>query len=536
MMKTIQNILGVVIFLTFIFRGYGQAPNLGTAANFVVFSTNGSVSNTGTSILTGNIGTNNGSSTAFGNVDGVMHDQNGTSAQAASDLLIAYNQLNSRIPTLFPSPLLGNGQALLKGIHSISGAATISGNLTLNAQGDANAVFIIQIQGALSTASGSRVILANGTKACNVFWKVEGLVNMETGSTMKGTVIANNAAMHMKTGMTLEGRVLTTTGAITVAGTNAKLPIGCGSAILTGPQAPNLASTACYALFSKNGPVTNSGVTNVKGDVGTNVGLTSGFNNLLVNGMIHLIPDASTAMCASDLQNVYGQLNTLAKDIELLFPQMFGRNLVLTPHTYLLNAATVLTDTLFLNAQGNADGVFVMKINGAFSTSTFSKVVLQNGAQAKNVFWKIDGAVSINNFSEMKGTFVCNNAAIDLKLGVRLEGRAFCTTGALTTNGITANMPMGCTVTAVENILENEVDVTLYPNPSKGTTILGIRNIGEKGNVQFTVFDLLGNEMMRKSITEEETIIGSEKLPSGIYLYRISTDVEFIKSGRLIVD
>ena len=54
--------------------------------------------------------------------------------------------------------------------------------------------------------------------ACNVFWKVEGLVSMSSGTTMRGTIIANNAAIEMNTGDTLEGRALSTTGAVTVAG------------------------------------------------------------------------------------------------------------------------------------------------------------------------------------------------------------------------------------------------------------------------------------------------------------------------------
>src|ERR1700735_5496632 len=85
-----------------------QAPNLGTAVNFVLFSTDGAVTNTGISELTGNVGTNSGSSTGFGNVNGVMHDGDGASAQCASDLLTAYNQLNSTIPAYFPASLLGN--------------------------------------------------------------------------------------------------------------------------------------------------------------------------------------------------------------------------------------------------------------------------------------------------------------------------------------------------------------------------------------------------------------------------------------------
>ena len=57
----------------------------------------------------------------------------------------------------------------------------------------------------------------------------------------------------------------------------------------------------------------------------------------------------------------YIYLNNLTEDIELLYPARFGRNLVLTPHTYIMKAAAVFTDSLYLNAQGNPDAVFVIK-------------------------------------------------------------------------------------------------------------------------------------------------------------------------------
>ena len=242
---------------------FAQAPPLGTAANFVLFSTNGAVSNTGISQLTGNVGTNNGPITGFGNVNGVMHDMDGASAQCAADLLIAYNQLNSTIPTFFPAPLLGNGQILNAGVYSITGATTLNLDLTLNALGNANAVFIFQIEGSFSANADSKIILLNGAQACNVFWKVEGLVSMASGTTMRGTIIANNAAIIMNTGDTLEGRALSTAGAVTVHGMLAYTPIGCGSPVLTGPAAPALASTECYAIFSSDGAVTNTGITYV---------------------------------------------------------------------------------------------------------------------------------------------------------------------------------------------------------------------------------------------------------------------------------
>ncbi len=423
---------------------YAQAPALGTCSQFELFTSTGAVSNTGLSHVTGNVGTNGGSSTGFGNVNGVMHDNDGASALAAADLTLAYNQLNATVPTFFPAPLLGNGQILNAGVYYISSPATLNLNLTLDGQNNPAAVFIIQIDGAFSTNALSRVILVNGALACNVFWMVEGLVSMGPGSSMRGTIVANNAAINMSTGDTLEGRALSTAGAITIDGVLAYTPIGCGSPVLMGPIAPNLASAECYALFSADGPVTNVGVTNVIGDVGTNLGSATGFNPVLVVGTIHGVPDGSTATCASDLLNAYTYTNLLPNDIELLYPAQFGNNLVLTPHTYVMLSACTFTDTLYLNAENSPNAVFVIKIYGALSTSTYSNVVLINGAQAKNVYWMVNGAVSIADYSMFNGTIICNNGAMNLATNMTIYGRALTTTGALGTAAITAIVPPGC--------------------------------------------------------------------------------------------
>lgn len=534
-MKNFLLFIAIIGLLTIPKVNFAQAPNLGTAANFVLFSTNGAVSNTGISQLTGNIGSNNGSSTAFGNVNGVMHDNDGASAKCASDLLIAYNQLNSAIPTFFPAPWLGNGTTLGAGIYSITGAATLNLELNLDAKGDANAVFIFQIQGAFSTNASSKINLLNGAMACNVFWKIEGLVNMASGTTMRGTMIVNNAAIVMNTGNTLEGRALTTAGAITVDGVLAYKPIGCGSPTLTGPVAPNLASTACYVLFSSNGSVTNTGITTVKGDVGTNVGLTSGFDQLKVTGIIHPIPDVSTAKCAIDLLAVYTYLNKLPYDIELLYPAQFGNNLVLTPHTYLMKAAAELTGTLYLNAQGNANAVFVIQIDGALSTSTYAKVILTNGAQSKNVFWKIEGAVSINNYSVFCGTIVCNNGAFGaLNTGVTLDGRALTTSGSLTTNAISSIMQPVCT-TGVSSINDaSNKSVSIYPNPFTTSITITLNDISPLSHYELKLYNILGKEVMIKILTKQSTSLETSTLPAGIYFYQLNGNNRTIQSGKLI--
>lgn len=519
---------------------FSQIINLGTSANFALFSTNGAVTNSGISQVTGNVGTNNGSSTGFGNVNGQMHDADGVSAQSAADLLIAYNQLNATTAGFFPAALLGNGQTLNAGVYSIGSAATINLDLILNGQGNPNAVFIFKIQGPLSANASSKVKLINSAKACNVFWKVEGLVSMASGVTMRGTVIANNAAINMNTGDTLEGRAMSTAGAVTTDGVLAYTPIGCGSPTLTGPAAPNLGASACYAVLSGNGAVSNSGITYITGDVGTNVGSTTGFNASFVTGVIHPIPDGSTAQAAADLLVAYNYLNTLPHDIELLYPAQFGKNLVLTPHTYLLNAATVLTDSLYLNAQGNANAVFVIKINGALSTSTYSKVKLMNGTQAKNVYWKIEGAVGINNYSVFKGTIVCNNGALGaINTGVKIDGRLLTTNGALSTTAVTvvaSPIPGNCATVGIKSANAHTTSqvANLYPNPFNGSINVSLNEGFEVNKYELRIVNVLGAEVLITSINKKMISIETALLPEGLYFYKLTENNNTVQSGRLI--
>lgn len=442
-MKSPLPIIVLILFLSAQF--VGQTQTLGQAESFVLFTTNGAVTNTGSSFLTGNVGSNVGGATGFGNVNGVMHQQNAVTAQAATDLLLAYDYLDAAIPTYFPGLLLGNGQVLTPGVYFIAGNAVLNLNLILDAQGNSNAQFIIQIDGTLSSNTNAKVFLQNGALACNVFWKVEGLVSLAAGSSMKGNVLANNAAINTSIGDSIEGRLLSINGAIGVNGVLASTPQGCNLPVPSGPQHPTMADAACFVLFSGIGEVTNVGTSTLTGDVGTNDGLTTGFDPLQVAGTIHPIPNGNTAACAVDFNAVYAELTLLPYDIELLYPAQFGNNLVLTPHVYLLNAAVALTDSLFLNAFGNPDAVFVFQVYGAFSSSTFAQVILQNGAQAKNVYWLINGAVTINDFSTFQGTII-SQGAINLMTGVDLTGRALTGVGAINTAAISANLPESCTL------------------------------------------------------------------------------------------
>ncbi|MDP2188491.1 MAG: ice-binding family protein [Sphingobacteriaceae bacterium] len=444
-MKTLLKFLiSAAVMLLISQSNFAQAPTLGTAANFVLFSSNGAVSHTGLSQITGNVGTNSGSSTNFGNVNGNMHDQNPASAQAATDLLTAYNQIAAVTANYFVASPLGNGDTLTAGVYSLGAASTLNGMLTLDAQNIDTAVFIIRVMGSLSSAANTKVNLINGAQACNVYWQIEGLLSIASGTVLRGTFIVNNAAITMSTNDTIEGRLLTTTGGLTVDNIMAYTPIGCGSPVLTGPNVPALGTAGCFGVFSANGQVINAGVSFITGDVGTQVGSVTGFDSLNVTGKIHLVQDTTTAAAAAALGNAYTGLNTITHDIQLMAPAAFGNGLVLTPHTYLLNAMTVFTDSLYLNAMGDSNAVFVIKINGALSTSTYSKVILINQARSKNVYWVVNGAVEINDYSQFKGTVIANNGAVDAKIGVQVQGRLMTTVGAINTAAVNVVSPITC--------------------------------------------------------------------------------------------
>ena len=169
------------------------------------------VTNTGGTSITGDLGVSPGTAvTGFppGNVIGTMQTGNPTSAQAIADLTTAYNDAAGR--TLCPVSVAGNlgGMTLAPGLYkSTSSLEVTSGDLTLDAQGDEDAVFIFQMAATLTTTVGRQVILAGGAKATNVFWQIGSSATLGTASTFQGTILADQA-ITLGTGATLDGRVL----------------------------------------------------------------------------------------------------------------------------------------------------------------------------------------------------------------------------------------------------------------------------------------------------------------------------------------
>ncbi len=204
----------------------GRAPDLHGAAAFAILA-GATVTNTGLSVVTGNLGVGPGSSvTGFppGILNGVLHVADPTTVQAMLDLTAAYNDLAGR--TLAPVSVAGNlgGTTLRPGLYKSTSSLSISsGDLTLDGQGQSNGVFIFQIASALTTTAGRKVILIGGAKAANIFWQVGSSATIGTTSTFNGSILADQS-ITLNTGATLNGRALARIGGVTLDATSVVIP------------------------------------------------------------------------------------------------------------------------------------------------------------------------------------------------------------------------------------------------------------------------------------------------------------------------
>jgi hypothetical protein len=141
-----------------------------------------------------------------------------------------------------------------------------------------------------------------------------------------------------------------------------------------------------------------------------------------------------------DLLAAYSQLNAMVPTITTHSPA-FGLNEILTPGVYSVNANATIAGNLYLNGNGNSNSLFIFKINGALGAGVIN-IFLSNGAEARNIFWVTEGAISIGANSTVKGNFLSHGFAVAMGTASILEGRLLSTIGAITTNASTINAPL----------------------------------------------------------------------------------------------
>jgi hypothetical protein len=290
---------------------YENSVGLGTASPYSVLA-GSTVTNTGSSVLSGDLGVSpNNAITGFppGLVGGATDNGNAASALAEGDLTTGYLDAAGRAPT---GTNLGSalvGSTLLPGVYNAASSLGVSGAVTLDGQGDPNAVFIFQIGAALTTATSTSIVLTGAAQACNVFWQVGSSATLGTTNTFVGTVMALTS-ITVDTGTTVAGRALARNGAVTLDDnvfTNPSCATTPTTTSVTATAATTGATTTLTATvtagaanaptgtvtFSSNGAVVgtsaigSNGVATLVVAAGTTAGtrsITAHFNGLLSYG------------------------------------------------------------------------------------------------------------------------------------------------------------------------------------------------------------------------------------------------------------
>ena len=206
------------------------APPLGALQSFGVLASS-TVTNTGSSVVTGDLGVSPGSAViGFPPglvVSGTIHAADAVALAAQNALTTAYNVVASQACTQDLTGQDLGGKTLTAGVYCFSSSAQLTGILTLNAQGNANAVFIFKMGSTLTTASASSVVMSSGGLAGNVFWQVGSSATLGTTTSFAGNILAL-ASITVTTGAHVTGRTLARTGAVTLD-TNAVSATTCGA-------------------------------------------------------------------------------------------------------------------------------------------------------------------------------------------------------------------------------------------------------------------------------------------------------------------
>ena len=284
MRPTPSSRLVTAAFLVFVFASLpisAQAPPLNTAEDFAVLA-GSTVTNTGSTVITGELGVSPGSA-IVGFPPGVVnppattHSNDGVAQQAQSDLTVAYTALAG---LSCDDDLTGQdlgGMTLAPGVYCFSTSAQLTGTLTLDAGGDPDAEFIFQMGSTLTTASNAIVDVIDGGQDCNVYWQVGSSATLGTATAFAGNILALTS-ITLNTGSSVAGRLLARNGAVTLDSNGVAVCPACELITLAPTTLPNGTLSVAYGpeAITASGGTGSYTYTVVSGSLPTGLALSTG--------------------------------------------------------------------------------------------------------------------------------------------------------------------------------------------------------------------------------------------------------------------
>jgi hypothetical protein len=439
--------------------GSAMAVNLGTAGNFAILTKTG-ISTTGTTSIIGNIGVSPAAATyitGFGlvadpsnqfstssQVNGNVYAANyaaptpATMTTAVSDMQAAYTDGAGRAPdaTELGAGNIG-GMTIAPGVYKWSTRVIIPTDITLDAQGNPNAVWIFEIAQNLDVSSGQQVILSGGAQAKNVYWVVAGQTTLGTGSVFYGNIL-DQTAIVLNTGATLNGRALAQS-AVTLDANMVTIPSVPSAPSNSGSAtAVNLGTAGNFAILTKTG-ISTTGTTSIIGNIGVSPSAATyitGFGLIidhsgqfstssLVNGNVYAsdyaVPTPATMSTAvSDMQAAYTDGAGRAPDATEVGAGNIG-GMTIAPGVYKWSTGVTIPTDVTLS--GGPNDVWIFEIAQNLDVSSGQHVILSGGAQAKNVYWIVAGQTTLGTGSVFNGN-ILDQTAIVMNTGATLNGRA----------------------------------------------------------------------------------------------------------------
>ena len=394
-------------------------PNLGNASSFALFTSVGAFTNTGLSNILGDAGTNVGAYTGNPTVDGQVHVADTLSNLAAIDLNNAYNTMSSLSCLTVLVVTLGSNQTLTPSIYCLGGAGTLTGNLTLDGQGNPNAIFIFKVDGEFATSTFSNILLTNAANLRNVFWQINGAFTLGDGSVFRGNILVNGA-INLNNNSTFYGRALSKTGAININASkviyydgalwngsiNTDFAVAAnwvyGSVPASGEHIGFVLSPANHCLLDSNrlvGNITNPSNKNLDAN-GHQLSVSGNINQSSTGKIIVLTPDSKISFVGTMAQHIPAatfSTNTIS-NLGINNPTVVNINGTLNLINSLkISSGTLVTNDYFtLLSSSNATATIDEIISGSISGNiTAERYIPANGRKYRFLSSPVIGGTSL---------------------------------------------------------------------------------------------------------------------------------------------